>query len=408
MKPPQRRRAAPARYLEEASARPAIWSSSERRQLLRLLQARRGRPELEAAELARELPGRSEAEVKKFLWQLKGRVTREAFQRLYPGGAQGPRCRGTQTPAPIEVWIDLAEKITGPLEETLMAAFSQVFTIAATEPVSLLHSIPPKPTLVRGRPLILSIPGKQAHPTTEPSGPAAEAPRPASDPLDSSLKTPGPTSEVPSPTPEVPGPTPSVPAPAPRPPGSTPTVPSPTPPAPLEGPEDLTVDFEKIYKYLSSLTRSGLGPELSAAESAVVLDLLMALPEELKKLPCEALVQHMLDMYQHLTDPQPDPADVDVGVTDARTDSGPQEEASPSPSQAEEPRDSRPQEEASSTPSQAEEPRDSGPQEEASSTPSQAEEPRDSSSHWKVPGVCPLNPFLVPLELLGRVSSPAQ
>lgn len=63
MKPPQRRRAAPARYLDEASARPAVWSGSERRQLLRLLQARRGQPELETAELARELPGRSEAEV---------------------------------------------------------------------------------------------------------------------------------------------------------------------------------------------------------------------------------------------------------------------------------------------------------------------------------------------------------
>lgn len=102
----------------------------------------------------------------------------------------------------------------------------------------------------------------------------------------------------------------------------------------------------------------------------MLLDLLMALPEELQKLPCEALVQHMLDTYQHLTDPQPDMADVDVGVTDARTDSEPQEEAS--------------------------------------STPSQAEKPRDSSSRWKVPGVCPLNPFLVPLELLGTVTSPAR
>lgn len=63
MKPPQRRRAAPARYLHEASARPAVWSGSERRQLLRLLQVRRGQPELDAAELARELPGRSETEV---------------------------------------------------------------------------------------------------------------------------------------------------------------------------------------------------------------------------------------------------------------------------------------------------------------------------------------------------------
>lgn len=63
MKPPQRRRAAPARYLGEATG-PAAWSAREKRQLLRLLQARQGQPEPDAAELARELPGRSEAEVR--------------------------------------------------------------------------------------------------------------------------------------------------------------------------------------------------------------------------------------------------------------------------------------------------------------------------------------------------------
>ena len=63
MKPPQRRRAAPARYLGEVPG-PAAWSAREKRQLLRLLQARQGQPEPDAAELARELPGRSEAEVR--------------------------------------------------------------------------------------------------------------------------------------------------------------------------------------------------------------------------------------------------------------------------------------------------------------------------------------------------------
>lgn len=63
MKPPQRRRAAPARYLGEVIGS-AAWSAREKRQLLRLLQARRGQPEPDAADLARELPGRSEAEVR--------------------------------------------------------------------------------------------------------------------------------------------------------------------------------------------------------------------------------------------------------------------------------------------------------------------------------------------------------
>lgn len=63
MKPPQRRRTAPARYLGEVTG-PAAWSAREKRQLLRLLQARQGQPEPDAAELARELPGRSETEVR--------------------------------------------------------------------------------------------------------------------------------------------------------------------------------------------------------------------------------------------------------------------------------------------------------------------------------------------------------
>jgi hypothetical protein len=64
MKPPQRRRAAPARYLKEVTG-PTPWSPREKRQLLRLLQARRGQPEPDAAELVRELPGRTEAEVRR-------------------------------------------------------------------------------------------------------------------------------------------------------------------------------------------------------------------------------------------------------------------------------------------------------------------------------------------------------
>ncbi|KAF6307203.1 small nuclear RNA activating complex polypeptide 2 [Rhinolophus ferrumequinum] len=249
MKPPQRRRAAPARYLGEVIGS-AAWSAREKRQLLRLLQARRGQPEPDAADLARELPGRSEAEIRDFLRQLKGRVVREAIQRVHPGGSKGARCRETQTPAPIEVWMDLAEKIT-------------------------------------------------------------------------------------------------------------------------EG--DLQVDFEKIYKYLSSISRSCHGPELSAAESAVVLDLLMALPEELPHLPCTALAEHMLDTYQRLTAPQSDPSggNLGPGAEDCETGSGGQEDADQATPQA---------------------PENAGPGE--------------PKSAWQAAGVCPLNPFLVPLELLGRVATP--
>lgn len=65
MKPPQRLRVAPARYLGEVTGT-TVWSAREKRQLLRLLQTRRGHPEPDAAELAGELRGRSEAEVRGF------------------------------------------------------------------------------------------------------------------------------------------------------------------------------------------------------------------------------------------------------------------------------------------------------------------------------------------------------
>nr|XP_015096579.1 snRNA-activating protein complex subunit 2 isoform X2 [Vicugna pacos] len=297
MKPPQRRRAAPARYLGEVTGATA-WGAREKRQLLRLLQARRGQPEPDASELALELPGRSEA----------------------------------------EVWMDLAEKITGPLEEALTVAFSQVLTIAATEPLSLLHSKPPKPTQARGKHLLLSTPGGQ-----EDLGPEAPGGQ-----------------EAPGPAPKTQGPAPEA---------SSESLAGPC----AEG--DFNADFEKIYKYLSSISRGCPGPELSAAESAVVLDLLMALPKELSRLPCAALVEHMSDTFLRLTAPQPDPSSGSLGSIAEDDGTG-----------------SRGQEAAGQATSQA--PGNAGPSK--------------PIPIWQSAGVCPLNPFLVPLELLCQVAPPAR
>ncbi|OWK12154.1 hypothetical protein Celaphus_00003241 [Cervus elaphus hippelaphus] len=340
MKPPQRRRAIPRRYLVEVTG-PAAWKASEKRQLLRLLQARQGQPELDAAELARELPGRSKTEIEDFLRQLKGRVARKAIQRIHPGGPKGPRRWETQTPAPIEVWMDLAEKITGPLEEALTVAFSQALGIAATEPINLLHSVPSKPTQACGKLLPLSAPGGQ-----EDLGPEASSPAP---------KASG-GHEVPGSTPKTQGPVPEA---------SSESLTGQS----AEG--DFSVDFEKIYTYLSSVSRGGQVPELSAAESAVVLDLLMALPEELSRLPCATLVEHMSGMYRHLTAPQRDLAS--GGLASRTEDSG---------------TGSRGQEETGQATPQA-------PENAGSSQP---------ITSWQEAGVCPLNPFLVPLELLGQVA----
>ncbi|XP_066217203.1 snRNA-activating protein complex subunit 2 [Saccopteryx leptura] len=324
MKPPQRQRASPARFLGEVTGT-AVWSAREKRQLLRLLQTWRGHLEPDAAELASALPGRSEAEIRDFLQQLKGRVAREAIQRVHPGGPKGQRHLEAQTPAPIEVWMDLAETITGPLEGALTVAFSQVLTIGAVEPISLLYSKPSKPTQACGK--LLSF--------NTPSGQENESP-----------KAPGPTTEALS---EF-----------------------------LAGPSaegDLEVDFEKIYKYLSSISHSCLGPELSPAESAVVLDLLMALPEELPHLPCVALVEHMMDTYQHLMAPQSDPSSESLypGAEHCGTGSREQEEANQATLQS--PENARPS------------------------------KPR---STCQAAGICPLNPFLVPLELLGQVATPTK
>ncbi|XP_010604019.1 snRNA-activating protein complex subunit 2 [Fukomys damarensis] len=278
-----------------------------------------------------------------FLQHLKGRVAREAIQRVLPAGAPGPRRRRPQILAPIEVWTDLAEKITGPLEEALTAAFSQVLTIAATEPLSLLHSVPPKPTGARGKPLLLS--GARGQ---EDRGPVASGPaRP--DPA-----TPGPASVPVGPGPDAPSSAAEAPA---------ESLAGPSPEA------DLTVDFEKIYKYLSFSSRSGHGPELSAAESAVVLDLLLSLPKELPHLPCAALAEHMTKTYVHLTAPEPSPSGV-----------------SPGPRADDEGTGSRVLEEPGQVPPGAPELR----------------------SAWRAAGICPLNPFLVPLELLGREASLAR
>lgn len=98
MKPPQRRRAAPARYLGEVTGSVA-WSAREKRQLLQLLQARRGQSEPDAAELARELPGRSEAEVRAFLsiergWRRGKDVSGEGAGSKTRHGAWAGRARG--------------------------------------------------------------------------------------------------------------------------------------------------------------------------------------------------------------------------------------------------------------------------------------------------------------------------
>lgn len=116
-------------------------------------------------------------------------------------------------------------------------------------------------------------------------------------------------------------------------------------------------------------------PLLPSPESAVVLDLLLSLPEELPHLPCTALVEHMMKTYDHLMAPEPSPSG-----------------RSPRPEAGDEGHGPRVSEEPSQVPP--------GPPGHSA--------PSELRSAWQAAGICPLNPFLVPLELLGWAAPPAR
>ncbi|XP_075583623.1 snRNA-activating protein complex subunit 2 [Pelecanus crispus] len=135
MKPPLRPRLAPARYVtgpgaaaEPEPGRPrAAWSVREKRALLAALraQAALGLPAPQPRPLRERLPRRSEAEILAFLCRLRGRAAREAVCTQYRHCLEQQRRRHAQVPAPIEVWLELAETLAEGLEEPTAAAFSQ-------------------------------------------------------------------------------------------------------------------------------------------------------------------------------------------------------------------------------------------------------------------------------------------
>ncbi|XP_058678948.1 snRNA-activating protein complex subunit 2 isoform X1 [Ammospiza caudacuta] len=148
MKPPRRRRLIPARFvrLPPSPERPqrGPWGLREKRALLEALrdEARRGLPESRLVAALRErLPRRSEEEIRAQVVLLRGRAAREALSSKFRNFLQFQR----RIRAPIQVWQDLTETLVGgPLESPPSAAFSQVLTLAATEPLTLEHSRPPQ------------------------------------------------------------------------------------------------------------------------------------------------------------------------------------------------------------------------------------------------------------------------
>ncbi|XP_075711638.1 snRNA-activating protein complex subunit 2 [Rhinoderma darwinii] len=294
MKPPTRRRAAPRRYeTPEAASGSQLrqaWTTREKKELLRSMKSQLG----EKAPVV-NVQGRNVVEVSSYFSWLRGRAAREAVQTEYGRMVRQKKIQDIQDPAPIELWTDLAGRICSTTEEAMSAAFSQMLTIAATEPVTLRHSIPCKePPAISAQ---TSSPGGKSHPH---KGSSEEE-------LNASGEEPTTNNQA-------------------------------------DGWNSL--DFENIYKYLSKAVKGEKLPKLSDLESAVVLHLLHCIPDQIRCLDTPQIGLYLYDTYTFLTTQLQSP------VT----------EEAQSESQA---------------------------------------------LSWKELGFCPLNPFMMPLELLRQKAEQA-
>ncbi|KAJ1084713.1 hypothetical protein NDU88_004859 [Pleurodeles waltl] len=392
MKPPVRRRVAPLRLAIDPKflwrRRRCIWAKKEKIRLLRALKEQAHSKELDMERFRMELPKKTEDEIMHFIRGLKSRVAREAVRKQYRR-YQAEKCWGQQVLAPIEVWTELAEKVSDKLEEAVTAAFSQILTIAATEPTSLLHSIPTKPTNVPGKKPLLKAEG----PTNQGSFSSSTSQSPTE------LKSPESSTQSYMESPQA---------------SSGDGVKS------YEA--EQTLDFENIYKYLFELSRGGQAPELSPLESAVLLDLLLSLPKELEQLDCLALKSHMFQSFRNLNMPFPQSSGPLGGLTTTvgmglgnwkRVVEPPskqkeltKEDLQKDSSSSETSRDERTtsvEEPTSHAPSTSNQQPPSSQLSETA-THSDKKSSQDGKVPWKHLGLCPLNVFMVPLKLLHRVA----
>ncbi|XP_070601178.1 snRNA-activating protein complex subunit 2 [Erythrolamprus reginae] len=328
MKPPSRLRSVPARFRLDQAIQ--VWTDREKRRLLQALRAQAQTPgPLRPEELKKYLPSRTEDEILTFVDLLKERVAREAVKARY----RYRQCKekDAPVPAPIEVWIRLAKKLTGCLEDAVTVAFSQVLTIASAEPLSLLHSVPPKPVEVNAPQCMISaVPSKNMKSNTE----SEEAT------ISSNVEQLTPAKNC-----------------------------------------ELHVDFEKIYKYLSVISRGIKATQLPPGESAVLLDLLLSLPEELHHLDYKKLQGHMYKCY------------IDLSAHHKNENTTGKAKINPPVNN---------NEDLPETFYNAPLAGNSFSQEQAdtSSSASTSGTASTSSTDWKTLGICPLNSFWFPLDIL--------
>ncbi|XP_060887416.1 snRNA-activating protein complex subunit 2 [Labrus mixtus] len=159
------------------------------------------------------------------------------------------------------------------------------------------------------------------------------------------------------------------------------------------------VDFERIYRYLSVILKPDEECHLTPMEGAIMLDLLMSLPEELPQLDCKELQKHLKQVYQSLSSPADSRTARDV-LKDLQGQLSTPTESPAAPERDE------PDTQQNLTDAQSEgvapQPQDAESQ---SSESSNATSQQDAD----VTGVCPpLNPFMVPVKLLKCRKVPLQ
>ncbi|XP_062903703.1 snRNA-activating protein complex subunit 2 [Mobula hypostoma] len=259
MKPPARVRAVPRRYGVErgeaaldSETECGEWSEKERRLLLRLLRKQSTAREIDLLPIELAMPSRSSQEVAAYMERLKERSTRSAIQKVYSQQLQEQRRRQQQLRAPLQIWTELAEAVTGTLDKVISNTVSQTLTIAATESFCQEHVVP-----------LMSCCGEE--PTEVGATDPTDEPLPSQPPVDDATQQKQ----------------------------SDPRMTEPDDPF-------QPVEFARIYRFLSAAVRGATLPQLAPLECAVLLELLLSLPTQLEGLSRQDLGAHLHQAHSHL------------------------------------------------------------------------------------------------------------
>ncbi|XP_059830905.1 snRNA-activating protein complex subunit 2 [Hypanus sabinus] len=259
MKPPARVRAVPRRYGVEREAAALDseaecdeWSEKERRLLLRLLRKQSAAREIDLLPIELAMPNHSPQEVAAYVERLKERSTRSAIQKVYSQQLQEQRRRQQQLRAPLQIWTELAEAVTGTLDKVISNTVCQTLMIAATESLCQEHVVP-----------LMSRCGEEL--TEVGATDLTDGVLPSQPPVDDATQEKQSESK-------------------------------------MAEPDDLSqhVEFTKIYRFLSAAVRGATLPQLAPLECAVLLELLLSLPTQLEGLSRQDLGAHLHQAHSHL------------------------------------------------------------------------------------------------------------